>query len=383
MKICMVVPDFDRIGGYEKQAFSLSKDLKKRGKEVFILTNKKWKEQPALEVREGITIYRISGFPNFLGGHYLGTLNAIILFFLHNQKKIQIVHAHALTHFAVLCIFVGKILNKKGLIKIATEEDISKIMSSSSIIQKLLIPFSKFTNYYVAISENIKKEILRMGVPSEKIYSTPNGVDTNIYKPLNLKDKKAKKRFLSIPDGEIVIFVGRLAFRKGVDVLIKAWKKVIQRFPHACLLIVGSGEEEKKLINLSNSLNLIENIRFVGMVDNVVDYLQTSDVFSFPSRLEGSPNAILEALACGLPVIGTNIGGIVDVINDGENGLLIPPENSDLLASNICQLLQDKEYRESFGVKARESALSLFSFDVVSKGYLECYQQLTKFSSRV
>jgi glycosyltransferase involved in cell wall biosynthesis len=380
MKVCMVVPDFDRVGGYEKQAFSLSKDLKKRGKEVFILTNKKWEEQPSLEVREGVTIYRISGFPKFFGSHYLGTLNSIVLFFWYNQKHIQIVHAHALTHFAVLCIFVGKVLGKKGLIKIATEEDITKIMASSSLIQKLLIPFSKFTNYYIAISENIKKEIIRMGVPKEKIYSSFNGVDTNLYKPLNLKDKIAKRRFLAIPNEEIVTFVGRLAFRKGVDVLIKAWKKVIHRFPHAFLLIIGSGEEENDLKGLAKNLNLIGNIKFVGMVENVVVYLQISDIFSFPSRLEGSPNAILEALACGLPIIGTKIGGIVDIINHGENGLLVPPENTDLLAKNICQLLQDKEYRESLGQRARESALSRFSFEVVSRGYLECYRKLVKLS---
>lgn len=376
MKICMVVPDFDRVGGYEKQGFSLSKDLKKRGEDVFILSNKKRAEQPFIEVREEVPIYRISAFPSLLGSHYLGILNSLILFFTYHQKNIQVIHAHALTHFAVLSIFVGKILGKKGLIKIATEEDISKLMNSTSLVHKLLIPFSRFTNYYIAISENIKKEIISMGVNEKKIYSGFNGVDTALYQPINSNKRNKVKKMLSIPDKEIVTFVGRLASRKGVDILIRAWKKVIRRFPDAYLLIVGSGEEKMKLKKLATELDLINNIRFVGEVDNVVDYLHVTDIFSFPSRLEGAPNAVLEALACGLPVVATKIGGLVDIIYDNVNGILVPPERSDLLAQNICELLKNKNYRKKLGTKARESALSRFSFEVVSKEYLKCYRKL-------
>jgi len=376
MKICMVVPDIDRVGGYEKQGFALSRDLKKRGEEVFILSNKKRPEQPSIEVREEVPIYRISAFPSFLGSHYLGILNSLILFFTYHQKNIQIVHAHALTHFAVLSIFVGKILGKKGLLKIATEEDISKLMESTSLVHKFLIPFSRFTNYYIAISENIKKEIIRMGVSETKIYSGFNGVDTALYQPVKLNKKKKIKKLLSIPNKKIVTFVGRLALRKGVDILIRAWGKVIQRFPDAYLLIVGSGEEEKKLKKLAKELNLINNVRFVGEVDNVVDYLHVTDIFSFPSRLEGAPNAVLEALACGLPVVATKIGGIVDIIYDEVNGILVHAESPDLLSQKLCNLLQDNKYRERLGQKARESALSRFSFEVVSKGYLEFYREL-------
>lgn len=376
MKICMVVPDFDRVGGYEKQGFSLSKDLKKRGEDVFILSNKKRAEQPFIEVREEVPIYRISAFPSLLGSHYLGILNSLILFFTYHQKNIQVIHAHALTHFAVLSIFVGKILGKKGLIKIATEEDISKLMNSTSLVHKLLIPFSRFTNYYIAISENIKKEIISMGVDEKKIYSGFNGVDTALYQPINSNKRNKVKKMLSIPDKEIVTFVGRLASRKGVDILIRAWKKVIRRFPDAYLLIVGSGEEKMKLKKLATELDLINNIRFVGEVDNVVDYLHVTDIFSFPSRLEGAPNAVLEALACGLPVVATKIGGLVDIIYDNVNGILVSPERSDLLAQNICELLKNKNYRKKLGTKARESALSRFSFEVVSKEYLKCYRKL-------
>jgi glycosyltransferase involved in cell wall biosynthesis len=374
----MVVPDLYRIGGYEKQGFSLSRDLKKRGEDVFILTNKKNEQQPSFEIREGVPIYRISAFPRSLGSHYLGILNSLILFFICHQKNIQIVHAHALTHFAVLSILVGKILGKKSLLKIATEEDISKLMKSSSLTHKLLIPFSKFTNYYIAISENIKKEIIRMGVTEGKIYSSFNGVDADFYQPLNLKEKKTQKKIQSIPDKKIVTFVGRLAFRKGVDILIRAWAQVIRRFPNAYLLIVGSGEEEKKLKKLANEFNLVGTIRFVGAVNNVVDYLQVTDVFAFPSRLEGAPNAVLEALACGLPVVATKIGGIVDIIYDEVNGILVPPESPDLLAGKICELLRDSKRREKLGNNARECALSRFSFDVISKEYLECYRKLIK-----
>ena len=378
MKICMVVPDFDRVGGYEKQGFSLSKDLKKRGEDVFILSNKKRPEQPFIEVREEVPIYRISAFPSSLGSHYLGILNSLILFFTHYQKKIKIVHAHALTHFAVLSILVGKILGTKGLIKIATEKDISELMKSTSLVHKLLIPFSRFTNYYIAISENIKKEIISMGVSEKKIYSGFNGVDTTFYQPISLNKKNKVKKMLSIPDKEIVTFVGRLALRKGVDILIRAWEKVIQRFPDAYLLIVGSGEEEMNLKKLATEMNLINDIRFVGEVDNVVDYLQASDIFSFPSRLEGAPNAVLEALACGLPIVSTTIGGVVDIISDEVNGILVPPERSDLLAQKICFLLEDKNYRKRLGRKAREAALTRFSFDVISKKYLDCYHSLIK-----
>jgi glycosyltransferase involved in cell wall biosynthesis len=139
------------------------------------------------------------------------------------------------------------------------------------------------------------------------------------------------------------------------------------------LLIIGSGEEESSLRQMSG-----ENVQFIGQVEDVVPYLQSSDFFVLPSAAEGLSNALLEALSVGLPCIATAVGGTPDVIVDGVNGLLIAPDKADELRTGLLKLLSDGSMRQRLGVQARETIQARYSLESTADQLASLYMRLAK-----
>ncbi len=374
----MLVPDFDRIGGYEKQAFALSKALKNKGIDVFILTNKMRRDLSSREDREGVCIYRIWPFLGYTRFYRFFILCSLFWFFIRQGRKFNLIHAHALTHLSVMSIFIGKILGKKSLLKIATAGDITKIVQSSLFKYRLLISFFRYADIFISLSDVIRKEILSVGVCEDKIYSAFNGVDVEKFRPVDCKVKLLKRRETGISYKKIVISVGRFVKRKGFDVLLKAWEHVSAKHPDAHLFLLGFGEEMQLLKQLSADYKINTSVSFLGKKDNVSDYLQMSDIFVIASRKEGNPNVLLEALACGLPVVATSISGIREVIDDRVNGMLVSPGDAAELAEKILFLIDNEKDCVELGQNARQSALLNFSLDKISEGYLQLYENLLK-----
>ncbi len=376
IKVCMLVPDFDRIGGYERQAFFLSRALSQKECKVSILTTQMEKSHKKEEIREGIIIYRYLPEPNKSLGYRCLILISIFLFFIRKGKDFDIIHAHSLTHAGILCVIIGKIFGKKTLVKIATEGDLPKILHSLKWTYRIIIKFLRFADRCISLSSNIKQELLEAGISEKNIFSVTNGVDTELFMPLDVKYRDDKKKELSLAYKKIVIFVGRFEKRKGADVLIGAWKRVSALYSNALLVLIGFGPEKEALEALTKEYNIENHVLFAGKSEGVVDYLNAGDLFVIPSRREGNPNTLLEALACGLPVIASSIGGIVEVIEDKKNGILIAPDDEQLLAEKILYLLKSEKDAAIFGKNARESALSLFSLDKISDKYKEEYKKL-------
>ncbi len=173
-------------------------------------------------------------------------------------------------------------------------------------------------------------------------------------------------------------FSGRLVERKGVSVLLEAWGKLAKDHQDVLLVIVGGGPLEKKLKDQSRELGIEENVKFFGFVNNIGDYLAATDIFVFPSFQEGFPNSVLEAMACGIPVISTKIGGVVDVIRDGENGLLVEPGNVNQLADALKKLISDAEYASTLGKNALKTVRENYDINVIANKYVKLYGRLMK-----
>lgn len=179
-----------------------------------------------------------------------------------------------------------------------------------------------------------------------RIHVIPNYVDESVFRPL--PDKRDGREAGTLD----LIFTGRLADQKNLDILIEA----VRRSPGTRLRIIGLGPEEDRLHRLAESC--AGRVTFLGMVDNhlLADHYADSDVFVLPSHYEGNPKALLEAMACGLPVIGTAVQGIADAIDDGTTGLLVEP-SADALVAAIGRL-QDPALRRTLGQNAREKVLA-------------------------
>lgn len=198
-----------------------------------------------------------------------------------------------------------------------------------------------------------------------------NGVDVEKFKRQNAKGKSTWH------NQKIIITASRLVPKNGVDVLIRAFAEAKKQIPDLRLHIVGEGAERKKLENLASLLGVQDTITFFGAVphERIPRYLEEADLFVRPSRSEGMGNAFVEALAAGLPIIGTPVGGIPDIIEDGKTGLLASPEDIYGLAKTIDRALSEEGLAERLVRNGKEKVAREFSWDAIAGRYGAVFRQ--------
>lgn len=174
---------------------------------------------------------------------------------------------------------------------------------------------------------------------------------------------------LGIIDEYVILTTSRLVYKNGVDILIEAVAKLKESRPNIKLLIIGDGPELNKLKVQSQKLKVENNILFLGQIPqkDLPIYFRVSDVFARPSRSEGLGNSFLEAMAAGVPVIGTPVGGIVDFLSNGHTGLLANPEDPDSLAEKISYILGHQDIKNNVIKNALVLVEKHYSWDVVAQ----------------
>lgn len=188
----------------------------------------------------------------------------------------------------------------------------------------------------------------------------PNGVDIQKFKMQKSKVKMNEK--------PTIVTTSRLVHKNGIDILIRAMQEVVKSMPEARLVIVGEGRERKHLEKLTEELRLKKHVNFVGEVPHeaIPSYLHAADIFVRPSRSEGLGISFLEAMAAGLPIIATPVGGIEDFLHDGETGLYAHVENPQHLAEQILRLFTDGRLRHHLCLNGRKLVEEKFSWDNVA-----------------
>ena len=189
------------------------------------------------------------------------------------------------------------------------------------------------------------------GVGDRKIAVIRNGLDLPLYSAA--RPPRLPRR---------IVVVGNLRPEKGHDVLIDAAVDILRRFPDAEFRLVGGGTEHARLMALAEARGVSHAMQFLGHCEDVPAQLASADVFVLPSRSEAFPNAVLEAMAAGLPVVASSVGGVLESVDDGRTGLLVPPGNPAQLTEAICRLMADPEMAARLGKAGRANA-ERFSFD--------------------
>jgi glycosyltransferase involved in cell wall biosynthesis len=216
----------------------------------------------------------------------------------------------------------------------------------------------------VVLTASMRQNLERCGLTGSQISLIPNGVDCARFVP-------CPSHFESAPT---VVCVAQLRFQKGLDLLLQAWPQVLAQVPQACLRIVGTGPMLTDLQALTDSLNILASVTFVGQCREVVSELQQGQVFVLPSRWEGMPNALLEAMACGMPCVATRVSGSEDLLASGSCGLLVPVGDTIGLAQALITLLTQPELARSYGVAAREHIEHQYAFQRVNHRFLDLYR---------
>jgi glycosyltransferase involved in cell wall biosynthesis len=234
----------------------------------------------------------------------------------------------------------------------------------------------------VAMSRLIANELREAAFPPERIAHIPHGVDTRRFRPRPSQEKAALREARGLPaDAVVITYTGRLLRGKGLETLLDAFARAAATHARAHLMLVGSGagqtlSNEDALRERVARPGLAGRVTFAGRVDDVEDWLAASDVFAFPSEFEALGLSLIEAAACGLPCVGTRTGGIVDVIEDGRTGVLVPPGDVDALAAALEALVADPERRAALGSRGRERACERFDVERSVDRYHALFHEL-------
>jgi glycosyltransferase involved in cell wall biosynthesis len=240
----------------------------------------------------------------------------------------------------------------------------------------------KQANAFTFITRDVQTELINAGIRASALHDIPNAVDTARFFPADAEQRQAMRRKTGLPaSGKIVVYTGRLVSYKGLPLLLSVWKEISCEHADAILLLVGTGgldihNCEAQLKEFVEENDLQQRVFFTGSVQNVPDYLRACDIFVLPTEEDAFPGALLEAMACRLPVITTPVGAIKTVIQDGVNGLLVPPGDFRQLRDALVRLLTDTRVACELGEKGRQTVQEQYAAVTVVRQYEQLFRSL-------
>lgn len=380
LRVMMVVRLFyPWIGGAERQAHRLAKRLIEKDVTVELVTGWWFRDTPQSEIIDGIPIFRNHTLWEFFGikglrkiGGYFYILS-LLWYLWRRRNDYDLIHVHGLNYHTFAVALAGRWFNRKTLTKLAnsgTASDIIKMRQNKQLaLAQYMLPTALGCDRFVALNKTVVTELSGAGVPPQKIISLVNGVGV---------DQFTAKSCYTLHTPARLIFVGRLHPQKGLDVLLKAFQQLLQQHSAGsiCLQLLGEGPIRTELSHLAEQLDITPNVKFIGQTDQVFQFLTESDIFVLPSRAEGISNALLEAMASGLPVVVSNIPGNIDVIEHKKNGLLFDVDDPDALTRSLSSLLKQPDLRKKLGFNARKTVENSYSLNHVADCYIALYKDL-------
>jgi glycosyltransferase involved in cell wall biosynthesis len=232
----------------------------------------------------------------------------------------------------------------------------------------------RFSDLVVTVSSAVREEVLATEkTHPEKVVVIRNGVDTTLFAP---RDGTAMRASLGMADSALVVGgVGRLATVKGFAHLIKATALARQRGVEMETVLVGDGPLRPSLEKLAEDLQIAQHVHFLGMRRDLPELYAAMDVFALPSIQEGSPNALMEAMACGKPVLASPVGGVPEIIEDRRTGLLVAPAEPERWADAIERLESSPQLRNELAANARNNALDSLDIELTVAQHADLYKR--------
>ncbi len=227
------------------------------------------------------------------------------------------------------------------------------------------------------VSRQVQRSLQEAGVPPGKLETLYSGLDKDLL-PSHPSGNEVRRRLGISPEALVIGTVANLFPRKGYDVLIQALPELVKALPNLQYLIIGVGDPgyEQHLRHQVQTLGLNAVVHFVGFQPHVFPFLAALDAYVHPALMEGFGIAVLEAMAMGKPVLATRVGGLPEIVLEGETGYLIPPGDAPALANMIVVLLRDPALRHRLGARGRSRVLTVFTLEALLRRLTELYQRL-------
>jgi glycosyltransferase involved in cell wall biosynthesis len=377
MKIAQVT-GFFRPQKYGSNELFLCKELSRMGHEVTIFTPSELRQEYAMlnedyagkstELYEGFLIKRL---PARLKIKDIQIMPELLLSLL--GEKFDIIHAHEFFSPSAFYSSLTKMIKQTPLIITQHGDKPPFPLTSRYLYYATAWTVGQFSlkqaKKIIALTRASRSHLLHFGVQNSKIEIIPTPIDTNKFVPTNQNLLRERWNLTS----PIILFVGRFSEIKGIKYLLRAFPMVLRAVPEAKLVLVGGGPLETEVKALQKKFqNSIFWLPFVP--NNIMPNIYVgSDVVVLPSLGETFGNVTVEAMACGKPVVGSCVGGMLDTIVDGETGLHVQPGDSNQIANSLIKILKNDALRKELGQNARKRALTDFSYSVIIKRIEKLY----------
>ena len=350
MKICLLVKDFavgkefNKDGtptksGAEFHAENHARQLIKLGNSVTIMAKKRFHFTKSREDLNSIDLVRLHAPFRWL---------EIIIRLLTTHKDIDVFYIIGTPQFAVWAILMAGLLHKPVVLALTGKAEIFD--RNKNWRNKI---FSK-CDHYIATTREIQRGFIELGgISAEKVTVLAHGIDTKKYPQSNEeKRRKLKLAHNLTEDTNVLLFCARVVINKGIDTVMKFWPTIHSKIPNAKLFVVGGGKTEilEELRALSKQLD--DSIVVTGEMEKPQEFYQMADVYVFPSRHEGLPTSLIEAMSSGLPAVVSDIGGCEDLIFNDETGYRIYSEDAEGFAEKILKLFNNPQLCQRLGNNA-------------------------------
>ena len=349
------------------------------GHEVTVVSETGEEEEGLFEelTRRGIKHYALQGLDAISVKNTVNaarTMGKII-----DCENVDVVHAQGIRQL-IVAFFAAKIFTHRKKIAVVTSTHStlagSPYENATLLVESFLL--NMCTDLAMPVAQSVANRLVSFGLIPNKVVTVHNGIDLELideavcsgeHPPLLPDDLNRSSTIL-------VGYFARLVQYKGHQFLIKAISEVSKEFPNIRLIIAGDGPLRGELESLSRQLGVEEKVLFTGKIrhKSVYELLKQVDIYAFPSSGELFPLAILEAMAAGNPIVATSVGGVNEVIKDGETGILVPPKEHAKLAEGIKELINDPLRAEQMGKKSRKLVEENFSLHKIAYDLTKCYE---------
>ncbi len=376
MKILKIIYEFypNQPGGAEISALEIARRLVQQGHQVTVLTARK-NGLKSHETHEGIVIHRVWMAPSMLLSQICFLMLAVIrAWVLHRNHSFDIMHCYLILPAGMIGSFVAPITGIPFVLTIQGA-DVSKY-ERIRFLHQLVKRALKKANIITVLSTFLQRQAEEQGVPAEKIRVIPNGIDVRQFRTdgktnINTRNEITPVQFIA---------VCTLRRVKRVDILIQSFHRATHASMRSMkLVIVGDGPEREHLMALCEALEIEANVEFTGALpySQVAARMKTADVFVLSSEFEGMANVVVEAIACGLPVITTDCGGPADFITHCVNGLVVPVSDIPAMADAIRCMAEDDALRQTLTAYSQtQFQHDTYDWSNIANRYVTVYEQI-------
>jgi glycosyltransferase involved in cell wall biosynthesis len=365
MRVLMVLPQYPPpvLGGLERQAHELTVAVRERGVDAWVVSGRSEPDQPAEQEVDGVPVARLP-FPRIKSLRFPVTGFALLRVMVARRADYDVVHAHNLSWFGGMAVIVAKLLGKPLLVKLPTA------MRWAFRDGSLRLALFRSCDAIALLAPDDVADLLRLGYPASRIFKITNGVATQRFSPGPAR----------ADDGPLTaVYTGRLDPEKGLLDLLAVWPSVLARAGRPLRLVIcGDGPLEGALRAEIAAHDLGGSVELRGRVADVPAILRDADVFVLPSFIEGNSNAVLEAMASGLPVVSTLAGGTPLLIGPEGHEWLFVPRDRPALEARLVKLFTDDAARRAAGAAMLRRARESLEIKTVAERYCCVYERLAK-----